>query len=717
MVLRPVELPEGGAPHGLLALDQGDASALLALTPRALFARDARDASWSAQPARWANPDDFAPITPAEALSQLIVHTDARGRLTSWRGRAWALVKPKPDGLTTLIWADERGARWHVAALPAHEARDAQQRLDNLRIMTSDDALILLDRDAVWIARALDPDGHPAWESISLTGRDAAEEQADVSLTTVRHYLPATSARPWELLTVISRSLLIYQRREGESWRLVDKRSGVDRQVVVTPDSSRVYLVIQHQVFYTEDGARWLLSSAPVLTNPWEQINAILPLTDPSSGQQALLLGLDDGTIWRQESPTGAWTKVRPADADRRGIAHLVKPATSPTLWASTRGQGALRSDDGGRTWTSANEGLRAATPLTIERDAKGALLVGTAAGLFELQGSPSAPTWRRRHERSASALMEIPFKLLFTGTTNGSILIEANETQTTEETGRIEPERRELRYEPASAIGLPLPDAAIVSIIRRPQSSEVYAISRGDGMMRSAAGGRGWSMIQLDSQLRDELKHAHLSSVALGPDGWRAMTARSLVPPRREQLWISGHDADTWRAVQTLPDSEDPTSSLRLFTLPDADAGTMLLAHEQRLARSRDHGITWAEIEGPWSRDPIKAMTLTQEGALVLTRTQQRFALHHLNLLDDASPVTTTAVTWSYLAGHTPEAILNIRLGEQHLFAQTPTQLLWATRPEHSGAHLNLTVALFTLTCLIGITAAALVALRSRRR
>jgi uncharacterized repeat protein (TIGR02543 family) len=101
-----------------------------------------------------------------------------------------------------------------------------------------------------------------------------------------------------------------------------------------------------------DDGANWTkkrdvnISWSPgncIAINP-NSTNIIYVVT-----YQSVLKSIDGGDNWDEYSVSSAWT-----------LSIVIDPSDSQTLYAGTGGEGVLKSEDGGQTWTSRKNGIRA---------------------------------------------------------------------------------------------------------------------------------------------------------------------------------------------------------------------------------------------------------------------------------------------------------------------------------------------------------------------
>jgi hypothetical protein len=725
MILRPVEAPDGGVVYTFTTIETASGLMLVAATRRALFARRAGEARWSRVKSRWPDAVGRPGLELAEALvrSETIDTTPLARRFVGWRGALWALVRPTAGAPTALLWSEDAGATWGVAPLPAAMPPGA-----TLSLEPRGDALHLLGAGKLWELTWASGVGaqEARWEPISLAGVALDAPAGEPLAPQLRHYLPPQPGRPFALLTVLRERLHIYKREGSGAWQHTGTLPTIDHQLHSAPaGSAGLFLLAADGLWVSDDGVKWSLQKPPVeeaLGERYEHLlvtaPAELPSLDapPRPRPPVVLIGASSGAIWRSEDGAKSWTSSRVADPDQRGITAL---ASEPggAVWAGTRGVGMLRSADGGRGWAAQVEGLSAAAPLTMTLDRRGKLLIGTWSGLYELDGGPTLPRWRQRHPRATTAIHERPDGGLVSGTTGGALVLQRPGGDTVGREGRVLMERGGLRFEPAGAEGLDVPDAAVLRILTRPDSAELFAITRAQGFAVSPDGGESWAARPSNEAFASALEGAELTSFAVASQGFVAVTSRSLKQRSLEQLWVTETDGQSWRAASTF--AADPLSgggdhTLRLFAPAAQAPGTLLLAQNNRLALSNDHGVTWRDIRGPWATYPIATLALQPKHATMITYTRQRLALHLFDPMDGAEPsVETHPIIWSYTAGERREAVLDARMSGRFLYARSPTQLLWAAMPQRTGALPNAPVMLFTLCVLTALSGAAFVFMR----
>jgi hypothetical protein len=696
MILRPVEAPAGGVVYALCALEGTQGVVWVALTRRSLFVRRQDEARWRPIKSVWPDVLGRPSASVAEALtepSQSSAEPPA-ARFVGWRGALWALLRPSPGAGLTLMVSRDEGVTWAQVALPAGGD------MGSLRLEPrGEQGLYLVSSRGLW---ALDEAG--GWREVGLDG--VVHKRAGVGplKPRLRHYLPPTQTRPWALLTVLGERLQVYRRDEaGGSWRQTGELPTVDHQLEVS-QSGVLYVLAADGLWTSADGATWTQREAPAGVSLGERYERLVVRGE------AVVVGTSSGALWTSVDGGRSWTLARAPDPDQRGITAL-EASERGELWAATHGQGALRSTDNGASWSPQVEGLSAAGPLTMEVDGAGRLWVGTWSGLWELGGGPTQPQWRLRHSRATSALLVRGDGLVVSGTTGGALLRGA--------AGEAEEwiwRKRGMHYEPARTQGLELPGEAVVEILERPGSGELFAVSRGYGVAVSSDGGAGWAVRPVNDAFADALADSELTSFALASQGFMAVTAKALSQRSVEQLWVTESDGESWRAANTL--TAQGTDPLRLFAPAGEAPGTLLLAQGMRLALSRDHGVTWRELRGPWGTMPIATMSLQGGRGMMVTRSQLRLALHLFDPLEGEAPsVQSYPLIWSYTAGEQREAVLDARLVGQLLYVRTPTQLLWATLPARGGSLPNAPVMMFTFTVLTVLSAAAFVAIRYERR
>lgn len=189
----------------------------------------------------------------------------------------------------------------------------------------------------------------------------------------------------------------------GLNWRRMSS-PGINENILllaVAPDDpDRLYAAGFHSLFRSTDGARtWVRQGAPPGGG---QIAALLPLS-----RQSLLVGTSTG-LFRLSG--GSWAAVE-LPGSRRSVERL--QSSGGAVVAAVTSGGALRSEDGGRSWTTCGQPVTGAVwyGLALDSGRNGASLAATAQGLF--RSTDGCVTWTPVHggldQATVSAVVFLP--------------------------------------------------------------------------------------------------------------------------------------------------------------------------------------------------------------------------------------------------------------------------------------------------------------------
>jgi photosystem II stability/assembly factor-like uncharacterized protein len=550
--LSVVSLPEGGSMYTVAVLEGEDRLDVVAPSRMGLFVHRNDSGPWHRVDPRW--PDTLperqsAPLRTMGAAGNTLNFPHSQA-FTAHQGRLWMVTGiPGPDG-THLLVSDNVGRTWTLVELPeaVEQAEKAAKEADqkessgasaliaaagglagadrdespaaHVRLINHGDrGLFLASSDQLWRLRA-GPDEDLAkdpWQTVSLEGVEHRADQKQLALPTmIRHYLPGTETRPFEMLTVLDDQLTVYRRSsQAQSWQPVATLGVADRELVEIPGSDSVLMLTSSGLLKSSNAAElWQPVPPPPLPQPRAGTISleVLPPTDESAA--AILLALKDGSIYRSVSLGQSWTEVRPSDADHRAISDFTHSQKRNRVWAATRGGGVLRSLDRGETWHQINDDLRATRTFDMDVDDNGGFLLGTDAGLFRLTGSPEDGHWQMLQDRSTTAIhVEMDSGVLISGTANGAVVrLEPNGKTTTAEAAPFD-QLENIVYRPMSFRGTDVPPRAIVELKTRPDSQHVFAWSAQEGPLMSLDGGVSWTRMQLNPAFQSTLDGWYLSN------------------------------------------------------------------------------------------------------------------------------------------------------------------------------------------------------------
>lgn len=662
-----VPLPQGGS---VMTVDRVDEDTLIAASGSTLYVREDGNQRWDPREIRWPgriNQPGYGPLSSVRRASQP-ANIPTNHLLTTHNGRIWMLARPDHGQPAELLVSQDAGRNWHSVELPRvyGEARrkatggqlnNADARLPMRLLDRGERGLYLIDGRHLWRAKfgndgsdgsedgggAVDgaqPGGErqlvSGWKLIDVSEVTAREEARRRELPrVVRNYLPSSETRPFDLLTVFGDRLYIYRRHVNSTrWVLVSTLPTIDRSLHGVSGRDVVYLVSPDAVYRSSEfGEQWqrLALADPLSTPP--KLNAFTllppaPQKDASGDEQtddderpnarrqkppALAAGTRSGAILLSEDGGDTWITVRDADPDDRAVTRLLPGAAPSEIWASTAGLGILQTIDRGDTWGQANHGLRAAHPYDVTIGANGEFLVGTDSGLFRLTGAPEAGNWDRFHDRAATTVFfNESSSRIFTGTRGGAIVTKSGGGELmVSEVGSPDGGDAPL-FQPWQTSDAIQNSTAVLAIRHRPNSADMYAWTREAGMLTSSDNGNSWRHAPLNQALLSALDRSVITNF-LVDDGERMYLAShgfELNTP--SQLWHSYNNGETWHAVYTFP-STQARHPLLLRRDGTHATETLFMAHSDRLARSRNAGNSWKNLEGPWQNGTIRTYNVDE--------------------------------------------------------------------------------------------------------
>ena len=739
-----IPAPPGGVVETIALADSGeDAPELIAPSNQTLYARDIADKRWTPRRATW--PKGFEQ-TSGSPISGLFWARDSFNfptdhRLTTHDERIWMLTRAAPAERSSLLVSDDHGRSWTEVDLPSpfrggpdprgRRGGDPKKlaRIDArtpLRIVSRGGAgLFLLGADHVW--KAIFTDEQPAnvsdWERIDISGTDVLGSAAPTSFPkVVRNFLPATDERPFDLLTVFGERLYIYRRHaESSQWVLVSTLPTIDMALRAAPNGKTLYLLAPEAVYRSsQQGEQWekLTLTSPLDSPPNHSGFAFLPsqtgreTTGPFPG---LVVGTTRGAIYRSQDGGDSWTQVRKPDPDGRAITAIVVDDDSDHLWASTAGEGVLVSDDRAKSWKQTNRGMRSARPGPITRGPNDEFLVGTYAGLFRLTGAPEDGHWDPYHDRATTAIeVDTDDSRVFAGTLGGAIVTESSGSGlNVSEAGTFDGQNAPLFQSQMTPPWIERP-SAIVTIDSRPDSSQLFAWSRGEGMLQSTDAGDSWRRNELNRALRSALARSVITNFTVDYDGGMYLSSHPFEFESPAQLWRSFNDGESWHAVYTFPGTRS-NYPLLLRRPPGSPAETLYLAHGSRLARSTDAGDTWRDLPGPWETGTISAYDAGRDRHTLLynNRHSSHVAFVRETSADEPSVETYTLV-WPETRERPRPDIRDVVAIDQFIYTTTDDALYAGSVPEGETQLPHAPTIIATLVVILLMTGLSFFYLRS---
>lgn len=653
--------PEGGSLFAVATIEEDDATRLAAPGRSRLHVRSDADSRWEDRRVRWPDVGRTSGRSPLEGLGRPEEQSNfpSGHRFAALGDRFWMLSRPGSDEPPVLLSTDARGETWSRVDLPASakrtgtspsrrsptpsEAQLAQVDPSTpLRIVARRGALYLFASDAVWRARP-EQEGLSDWSKLSTLGVSQLESRGRRSLpAVVRNYLPATDARPFELLTVYGSRLFVYRRhRKSDRWMVVDTLPTIDRELEATSAGEPLYLLAPDTLYRSRElGERWQRLEPTAALDSRPEV-AAMALVESDGGPPNVLVGTESGAVVRSENGGNSWTVRHPPDPDGRDITDFAVGPEGRRIWAATRGSGILASVDAGRNWEHANRGLRATRPLDLEIGLNGELLTGTDAGLHRLTGAPADGHWDGYHTRATTAIgVDETQSTLLSGTLGGAV-VRGGEDHRRAFSGPKPSADSPLLFKPWRMPELLDRDSAILDF-DFPPNERVVAWTRGLGRLVSPDGGDQWERPRLNEGLERALLDSVVTDSLVDRTNTSFLATRELGRRGAPRIWRSPVDTDAWSSVTTLHSSRR-LRRLLLRRSADARAGELFYAYGGELARTTEGGNHWTALDGPWNEGTIRALALTPEHRTLVFRTPKSHRVSIIDRIDRDPPVQRT--------------------------------------------------------------------------
>ncbi|TXD37258.1 hypothetical protein FRC98_11040 [Lujinxingia vulgaris] len=729
--LSEVGVPPGGTVAAVLRVGEGDEAQIVAVGAESLFVRGLDDPGWSTFEGRWPRRLQSAGLELFDGVWAGMERGQyqASDYIASSQGVVWLVAVPAANQPTRLLYSRDQGRSWLRAALPANLDETLRvSRSDTaprLRLLSPDDGHIYLtDGRGLWrwTQDAEEEFSAQGWQRISLAGVDfeGGESQEELLPATLRHYMPATEDRAYELLTVLRDRLLIFRREaEAEEWMLTSSVAAIDRALATSPDQQELYLL---------DRARLYRNSS--IGELWEPVEVVRHSLEPQGNSAmllradedavagyVLLIGGDRGTIWRSEDAGVTWEETRERDPDGRGITHLTAGDREDVVWAGTRGQGVLRSTDGGMSWESVNQGLNGAHTYAVGFDARGQMLVGTDAGLFRRIVSAGEERWQQVHDRATSAVMvNERSDQLISGTLGGSVLVHDLNGQVRSSEAAPLGRADDVIFRPVHLDGVELPPAAIVALAARPGGQQLHAWSHQHGPLLSNDGGESWRRARLGEAFRSALEGSVVSAVVPDRDGRTYMVSRPLNPNRPTQLWRSGDGGETWQSLYSYMENEEE-SPLRLAQIPWRETTTLVMVHGGRVALSRDQAQSWVTVNGPWAAGEITGLGFDGEEMLLISDLPHASELIRVRRPEEpGAAIVRHPLIWPGNAGLRADRPLDLQVRQRGMALNEAGRVFAGEVPRRRTSLPESMGVLVTVTLVIILTSLSFAFLKTRR-
>jgi photosystem II stability/assembly factor-like uncharacterized protein len=323
----------------------------------------------------------------------------------------------------------------------------------------------------------------------------------------------------------------------------------------------------------------------------WTVPTGHLPLSSVSAlclAGDILLAGGPEGVAFSQDR--GQTWEMALQDTDFAPVsAFITVPGSVPGLLAATFGGGVLRSEDGGKSWKHAGEGLENPDVLSLAWHADNIVLAATTAGVY--RSTDGGRSWQAAPETDGQVISGVTFLpgdplAALAASATGPLYI-------SRDTG--------ITWEPFESTGRP-EDAEINTLAAAPDGSLLAGTSV--GTLRSMDGGHTWEVLMEEGAL---CLHAVETALYAGlADGIAIYTTGRLerlpAPPlndlrsllyARGNLFAAGLQSGLWQWTgETWRHFVSPT--IYITAVSATPTGALLLAGTQALFRSIDDGQTW---------------------------------------------------------------------------------------------------------------------------
>ncbi len=588
---------------------------------------------------------------------------------------------------------------------PTHPLVQGIRAAEPYRILGSDQGFFLVGTTQIWKFTGTKKDA--LWEPLGMEG---IPRTADGLPPAVRNYLPNTSTRPFEMMTVLSDQLLVFRRNAtDEPWVMVSTLTSVDRQLLGVPNADTVFLVGPGTIRRSDDqGERWFR----FWPEGQPKIESALVVTKESADPGYLLLaGTVDGSIWLTRDGGAEWKQTRDADPDLRSVTGLA--ASEDALWVSTLGRGVLRSLDDGETWEPVNEGLRATRPLDVAFSATGELLIASRSGLHRLAGPPDSGNFVTVHDRATTALhVEPRSERAVAGTTSGDIVTFS------ESSGAVNipspfGTRTAFEFVGPRLEGDPLPPQAVVAIASRDDGQRWLAWSRKNGAASSEDGGQSWTKLDLSDALLGAMSTSSVTQFIVDPGETIYLVEESPDSRTPALLWRSSDNGESWTTVHAFERTQ--SGSVMVRPRPPNYPGVLFSAHGSTFQRSTDYGETWNIVTGPWATHRIVGVAVDETQAALLVDTRRHLEIVTVEALDATMPLARRHIV-VFPRDDTPESgsLTQFEISERRVVLTSRDRVWIGSLPARRGGIPNGTAMLATLASALVLIGVAFLLMRS---
>ncbi|HLG23129.1 MAG TPA: hypothetical protein VI382_09955 [Candidatus Manganitrophaceae bacterium] len=269
------------------------------------------------------------------------------------------------------------------------------------------------------------------------------------------------------------------------------------------------------------------------------------------------------------------------------GVIQTIAAGAGETLFVGTYGEGLFRSDDGGRRWAPANEGLRDKFIVNLAKGAEGTLFAGTIrAGLFKSldEGRHWTSINRGLENTDVQSMATLPGGRLYAGTGQGVFI-------SRDEGGRWDPFNEGL-------------ENALVRSLVAAKDETLYAATQGKGIYKRRPGAGRWTEV-VGGFDYEGIEERVIRVLALGRDG--ALYAGTL----GAGIFRSGDGGIHWKGANAgLP-------NLSIRSLAADPDGVLYAGTGAGVFYSREEGARWLPLEGGLDNGEVHSFVVSEKGDL----------------------------------------------------------------------------------------------------
>ena len=649
-------------------------------------------------------------------------HMVARG------DRLWWLHSSKTEGYALWQSMDKDLKLWQRIQLPLPYQRNKGAAffesqdlsiLANLRLMQDPHSreVFLLDSAKVWRW------GGEAWAELDLSGTGIGQISGRERLPTVlRHYLPRTATRDFELLATLGQQLSIYRRQTPDApWLLTTTLGVLSQDLYASPDGATLYLLTHDSLYRSgaeaETWERLSTKALPEGVAPQDQaadFTHLLVKERPARGQDTLVVASADGQILRSADSGATWQALKES-AHQAPITGLQASDHTPGLmWATLEGHGVLASNDDGRTWTLQGEGL-SGNLISSMALAQKRLYAGDAAGLHELElGNDLLPAaWRTIHRYPTTAVASRMIEPLeegkitvprhLSGTPMATVVMASPPLDDAPRPLSLyqgswpqSPLDVRLLYYPSWQSSRSVHDRAIMDFHAPEDQSVWIGLTTDAQMVVTKDRGETWDSESLALPLQEVLSGTRITDFEVVSAQHFYLTNQPLeTHDGLARVWQTKDGGGTWHALLSF-EGEEAHGWLSLEEVRAPGASLVLARHRTLMVTDKEEG-RWRTLRGPWEQKEIVGTGVDQgKRLLLLTRDRDLLELYEIEDFSQRSPQATHAIL-SWPKTHPVPFSTQLVMDQGTLYVKE-RGMLWRARRVTRGAAQNQSVTLLLL-------------------